>query len=440
MNPNQILIDVLPAKYDNEKPINDKIIPAADDSFNVLLKEHIETDPQPIKPPKTTTEEKEKNDFSDSGFVIIPSFLSLPDLKVETKTAENAKVVCPNIPQIVGKEIPDTQPLKSQPLKEKPSNKQLLNDQILNSEKWQSGTSKKAVENDNSNLENEFNSKNLIYEELKPEMPLEETKIQNQRIDDVTTEKPKEIFSDEIFDFKKPETMRSEEKPIIKTFDSKDSNNGTLVAQRVDDMNKKQEMDKIAVYEGQNIPVKDTEGVKKTNLDKQERTVNVERYYPNSLLTSESKKLDITEELAPERNLSSNIVEKLASEIKPYLITIRHHSADNITVKVKPDIETEISLKMVLNSDRIIASASLNRGDWLLLKSHWSELQTLLSRYGVELGSLNIGDGSTRNQNRQSFYDYQETKFNNTSANISQINKDKERKPHLVYGGWERWA
>jgi hypothetical protein len=135
MNSKQILIDVLPAKFDNEKPINHKTKPAADDSFNVFLEEHTETDTQLIKPPKTTTKEKEKKECSENGVIIIPSLLSVPDVKVETKTAEHSKVVCPNIPQIVGKEIADTQSLKRQLLKEKPSNEHLLNDQILNSEK-----------------------------------------------------------------------------------------------------------------------------------------------------------------------------------------------------------------------------------------------------------------------------------------------------------------
>jgi hypothetical protein len=60
----------------------------------------------------------------------------------------------------------------------------------------QSDTSKKVLENNNSNLENNFNSKNIIYEEskLKSETFPEETKIQSQKTDNVNPESLKEIF------------------------------------------------------------------------------------------------------------------------------------------------------------------------------------------------------------------------------------------------------
>ncbi|MGB9604031.1 MAG: hypothetical protein ACPMAG_14700, partial [Limisphaerales bacterium] len=228
---------------------------------------------------------------------------------------------------------------------------------------------------------------------------------------------------------------------------------GTFIAQYEIKMNSKQDIDKFAVLERQKIPVEanlpgDANEVGEKIFDrKYQQSFETGQVNPGSSLTQEYQKIAVeyTADYDGGEIKIKSLSEKLVDEIKSHLLTIRHNHSDNaLTVKLMPDSETELSLRMVLNGGKILATAFLEKGDWYLLKSQWGELQNMVAKYGVELGSLNIDSGANQNARHWSYREFYPDsidtgiKANRLPGNMPST--EQANKYSRVHHGWECWA
>jgi len=69
-------------------------------------------------------------------------------------------------------------------------------------------------------------------------------------------------------------------------------------------------------------------------------------------------------------------------------VDIRRTKADAMDVVLRPNAQTELSLRLSLQHGWVEVAAEFKRGDMTSLNAHWEQLQQLLSNQGIRLSAL----------------------------------------------------
>ncbi|MGC8744151.1 MAG: hypothetical protein ACP5T0_09770 [Verrucomicrobiia bacterium] len=401
-----------------------------------------------------TQEKKESKDLPLTLMSVIPPIIIelqknnidvlKENLETDKKAAENSESAPSKIPENQTQEL-DT----------------ILTDKLLAS--TQSDLDAEKTEKINQNEKLIENIKELLNDRLNSD---DDKLIQNTSKQGTKAEVDKTIIAmgklankeDEV---KQPsarvETIIFEENGIdtaIKNFSiNEDKSDGTLIAHYEDEMNNRQDIDKFAVTEGKKMPVEANfvrnvnEMGEKMSMKRNAQLSENSQMYLNQSVEGQHQKIDIkyAEDFDGGEIKIKSISTNLLEEIKPHLLTIRHNnSVNDMTIKLKPDGETELSIRMVLNGEKIVATACVEKGDWYVLRSQWGELQNALTKYGVDLGSLNFGNNANQNAQRWNYSgDDNTAKINPSKITLTVSNSpstEGTRKYSLVHNGWECWA
>lgn len=78
----------------------------------------------------------------------------------------------------------------------------------------------------------------------------------------------------------------------------------------------------------------------------------------------------------------------LAGEITQRAVELKRLDLDSMTVVLRPDSHTELSLQLSRRDGVVEIKAQCERGDWGNLGAHWEELQKSLEAKGIRLGQL----------------------------------------------------
>lgn len=242
----------------------------------------------------------------------------------------------------------------------------------------------------------------------------------------------------------------------IKEYSGRNAKNGMDVADDDSGMRNGAQTEKLSVLDRQNMPGKfDFEQSDRENFagsgDRDSAPVhNGKNSYTNEVFSVRDANIlnIITEKNESDIHVNfhgGGIGAKVVDELKPHIFSIKQNKADDITVRIKVDDNTELSIRMYAHDGKIFASAFLEKGDFLPLKHHWMELQENLSKYGVDLGMLSMSNGEKR-QNR---YKNNEEQFEIVPINVQHDflkvkEQEKVRQVALDVvedkSGWESWA
>jgi hypothetical protein len=88
---------------------------------------------------------------------------------------------------------------------------------------------------------------------------------------------------------------------------------------------------------------------------------------------------------APTRTSRSEVIGRT---IEGAVVSLQHARATSLSVVVKPDGVTELSLHFKLQGGQVEALAVLQRGDFKSLNSEWAQLQSRLADHGIRLAPL----------------------------------------------------
>ena len=140
-------------------------------------------------------------------------------------------------------------------------------------------------------------------------------------------------------------------------------------------------------------------------------------------------------------------VEQTHELVAQHALRLVETKADSLSVVLKPDAGTELSLQLRQRNGAVEATAVLTSGDHQLLNQHWADLQSRLDLRGVKLGPLG-GEGS-----------FSSTNFNSNGGNQQRQMAREEAADHASafaefaavtggasaryappWQGWESWA
>lgn len=112
-----------------------------------------------------------------------------------------------------------------------------------------------------------------------------------------------------------------------------------------------------------------------------------------SLLSSNQSGMFSREELgalpAPVASNSATPAESLQSSVLKHVTELRHAGAAEMSVVLKPDAETQLSLRLSLGSNgEITVQARCEQGDAQLLAANWGDLRSSLAQQGVRVSAL----------------------------------------------------
>jgi hypothetical protein len=81
-------------------------------------------------------------------------------------------------------------------------------------------------------------------------------------------------------------------------------------------------------------------------------------------------------------------LEPVQNAINHWAVEIRRTRIEAMEVTVQPNPQTEVALRLRLDSGAVAVAAEFKRGDLAGLAAHWPELQASLSTQGIRLGPL----------------------------------------------------
>ncbi len=81
-------------------------------------------------------------------------------------------------------------------------------------------------------------------------------------------------------------------------------------------------------------------------------------------------------------------LEPIQALISNWAVDIRRTKTDAMEVVLKPNAQTELSLRLSLQHGLVEVAAEFKRGDMTSLNAHWEQLQQSLSSQGIRLGAL----------------------------------------------------
>jgi hypothetical protein len=158
-----------------------------------------------------------------------------------------------------------------------------------------------------------------------------------------------------------------------------------------------------------------------------------------------------------EAHLHARLVERIWSAIE----TFRSAGSNDWVVRIRPDQETELNLRLKMQENQLVIHAKLENGNWDALAPSWRDLQAHLANRGVQLQPLeSSGDRSawsqnfnpmnsdTQNQNlRQhaddegrNFQDFRELDFRFAQETPARKKPQPAAKAAQSGNGWESWA
>ena len=93
---------------------------------------------------------------------------------------------------------------------------------------------------------------------------------------------------------------------------------------------------------------------------------------------------------------------RLSDQVWSAVESFRAQGARDWTVRIRPDHDTELNLRMRLQGNQLVVHAQLEAGRHELISSRWNELQFILADRGVQLQPLEsgAGNGQPHNQNQ----------------------------------------
>jgi hypothetical protein len=171
--------------------------------------------------------------------------------------------------------------------------------------------------------------------------------------------------------------------------------------------------------------------------------------------------LDAEFEIAPAEVIELKTLDttKLVESIRTEVSSLRHRGEMNMTVVLRPDSGTQLSLDVSIGRDGTIhAQARCERGDFQMLNAQWPQLQQSLAAHGIRIADLSNQNNSQqhhhsaadqfqnfdRGQNSQQREQREVSKFEEQFASRNKIPLSKPQPqtasvaPAPRY--WQSWA
>jgi len=158
-----------------------------------------------------------------------------------------------------------------------------------------------------------------------------------------------------------------------------------------------------------------------------------------------------------EAHLHARLTERIWSAVE----TFRSTGANDWVVRIRPDQETELNLRLKMQENQLVIHAKLENGNWETLAPSWRDLQAHLANRGIQLQPLeNSGDRSGWSQNfnpmnsepqnqnprhhagdeGRNFQDFRELDFRFGQEVPEHKKPQPAAKPVKSGNGWESWA
>ena len=141
-----------------------------------------------------------------------------------------------------------------------------------------------------------------------------------------------------------------------------------------------------------------------------------------------------------------NTVARAHDMVSLHALRLVESKADAMSVVLKPDGGTELSLELRQRNGVVEASAVLAAGDHQYLNQHWADLQARLELRGIKLGPLggetNFNSGGGGNQFSQSRQSVREEDVERASAfaEFAAVTGGASARRAPSLHGWESWA
>jgi hypothetical protein len=84
----------------------------------------------------------------------------------------------------------------------------------------------------------------------------------------------------------------------------------------------------------------------------------------------------------------AGLAHELGGQISLRAVELKRLNQDSMTVVLRPDQHTELSLELNRRGSGIAVLAHVERGNYENLNAHWAELQSALAPKGIRLGDL----------------------------------------------------
>ena len=148
---------------------------------------------------------------------------------------------------------------------------------------------------------------------------------------------------------------------------------------------------------------------------------------------------------------------RLAEEVWSAVESFRATSGKDWEVRIRPDAETQLNLKLTVHENQLHIHAKLESGNWEAMGPRWNELQALFAERGAQLRPLELSVtpgwngqpsgqfGFAGHEQRQSaFESARREEFAETGARFSeepaQQRKTTKATPAKSGAAWETWA
>ena len=149
---------------------------------------------------------------------------------------------------------------------------------------------------------------------------------------------------------------------------------------------------------------------------------------------------------------------RLAERIFTAVESFRTAGLHDWVVRIRPDQETELNLRLTLHENQLIVHARLDRGSWDAVASSWPDLQAQLASRGVHLQGLesataqSLVSQNTNSMSSEGFGQRNHSSENPRSQELQDLNQmfqletPERRKPQPTTksassgNGWESWA
>jgi len=92
---------------------------------------------------------------------------------------------------------------------------------------------------------------------------------------------------------------------------------------------------------------------------------------------------------------AATLREQVQTQISNWAVEIKRTKAEVMEVVLKPDAQTELSLRLTMQHGLVEVAAEFKRGDLTSLSGHWQQLQQALSSQGIRLSAIQPSASTT---------------------------------------------
>jgi|GEM_PF-1321936 len=171
---------------------------------------------------------------------------------------------------------------------------------------------------------------------------------------------------------------------------------GTPTAKTQSNVSQTNEQNKTAMQTEQKLPDAVSSSVPSPNIPKSDEVQNDTKkvelsptpFVKAAETTSQTSPTAPTDKVTTPHTTHAAMVEKLTSSISNEITILRQIRPDKLDVVLRPDADTQISLQLSYSNGRIEGQARCERGDFVMLNSHWGELQQTFDQQGIRLFPL----------------------------------------------------